>query len=945
MSNREQRIPSPVNQQGGRSSTHPAGLTEELTAVLKLIATQNAKARDAEGRIPPSDKDERGSEGAAHAPAAWDHSSAIDRIQDEIGALSERFAGAGPDTAGFDEPLAQDNRQVAPKVAEPSADDEPWDLATAEALTRVYEVAALAGAPATHGDAITNHPAAVSDTTSETNRAKRDWLEERFAGIAAKLESSLADEHENKTVEHLDSRLEHLEIRICKALEGLVTRSDIEHLRPASAQFETVADHLDRTTVQLSRLDTIEGNLKAILDRLANERFDNEGAVASEPVDIQAVADATANNIVARLSDMGLGHVNSKELAEIRQSIDLLIEERRRHDEEAVTILDTLQQAMIGVIDRVDALAQLQNTIAEFEDPLPAYPDKLMDGDEDAQYGEAAGMVDPYAAMPERESDLSHSANSLHAASSFTDVPMQQASSASQERLPSQSGPHTFEDADDTRFSDAAPSDVSPVDRIRQELIADAKRARQQASEQASKSTMAGIVDKIQKTANARIKRGDGDKHEANAKLAAPKAVKRSKKPASAAASGALFGRRRKLLVGAVIILFATAGALMMLRATKTDAPKAPAVSIEQNTGSALFSAPEASALNESDLETDRAQHELESPASVPGQTGELETAPLEYDGLAADPARPVASSLHGIKIQNSARALTPDQMAQLDEKRAMAQLSTKLGEAAAHAVPAALFPGSGTSTAAVAPITKAQTANASGGMVKRTPLNLPPATVGPMSLRMAAANGDASAEFEVGARLAEGNGTDQNFEEAARWYQRSAAQGFAQAQYRLGTFYERGLGMKKDLARAQIWYQRAAETGNIKAMHNLAVLSTGGDTGTPDYKTAAKWFSEAAERGLSDSQYNLAVLHENGLGTEKDLRLAYLYFSLAEKSGDGEAKRRLEILRPQLSPDQLEVAEGMVKSWRRKPTDRLANDARAAGEDWKSRADVGYGG
>ena len=112
--------------------------------------------------------------------------------------------------------------------------------------------------------------------------------------------------------------------------------------------------------------------------------------------------------------------------------------------------------------------------------------------------------------------------------------------------------------------------------------------------------------------------------------------------------------------------------------------------------------------------------------------------------------------------------------------------------------------------------------------------LDLPPAAVGPLSLRLAAANGNSSAEFEVGARFAEGKGPSQDFKAAARWYQRSASRGFAQAQYRLGTLYERGLGVPADLARAGVWYRRAAEQGNITAMHNFAVLSAGSGGAAP---------------------------------------------------------------------------------------------------------------
>jgi localization factor PodJL len=219
-----------------------------------------------------------------------------------------------------------------------------------------------------------------------------------------------------------------------------------------------------------------------------------------------------------------------------------------------------------------------------------------------------------------------------------------------------------------------------------------------------------------------------------------------------------------------------------------------------------------------------------------------------------------------------------------------------------------------------------------------RGALDLPPATVGPLSLRMAAAAGDGSAEFEVGTRLAEGKGTDQNFKEAIRWYQRSATQGVAQAQYRLGTLYERGLGVQADLARAKNWYQRAAEQGNVKAMHNLAVLAAGRVAASPDYETAAQWFTKASAYGLQDSQFNLAVLTESGLGLPRDPIQAAMWFILASKAGDKEAVRRRDALKTQMGPADYSAAEQLAKSWQPQMQDKLANDARFAGELWKSR-------
>jgi len=209
-----------------------------------------------------------------------------------------------------------------------------------------------------------------------------------------------------------------------------------------------------------------------------------------------------------------------------------------------------------------------------------------------------------------------------------------------------------------------------------------------------------------------------------------------------------------------------------------------------------------------------------------------------------------------------------------------------------------------------------------------------PPAAIGPLSLRMAAANGDPSAEFEVAVRYDEGRGVARDLEKAAEWYKRSAAKGFAPAQYRLGTLYERGLGVAVDRGRAMAWYKSAAEKGHLKAMHNFAVLTA--SESSPDFKTAAYWFHEAAKRGLVDSQYNLAILYETGRGVERDLKEAYKWFALAARAGDKEAARRRDRVRWMLSATELQAADSMIRSWEPEPVDRLINDPKAAGEAWK---------
>ena len=887
MSNREQRN-SPGNEEAGEP--RPASLAEELTAVLNLIATQK-KAERASGAAEPQ-------AAASDATARYDSradlnfSAAIDRLQEEIRLLNERF--------------------VEEENSGPAFSDGPWDPESAEALARSYEAVFAE-----------MHDRAAAERT-QLGARRRDELEERFADIAHKLESSLANARDASPMHRLDGRLESMEARICEALDGLARRSDLEALRPGSA-FDAMASEFGRAAVKLSRLDTIEGNLADLLDRLSDERLYGDGPASAAPqIDVDALAEATADSVVARLSEMGIGRVDAAEIAEIRQSINVIMDERRRHDEHSMAILDTLQQAMISVLDRVDELGQ--------------------------QIGPGAHASQSEARQP-----------SATPASEPADFSVSPAYPQPQ-FLP-------LEDALTSYALDHAPRSpepdaggLTPIERVRQELIADAKRAKEQASAAAAKERKG--------KAKAQAASDAPRNPSADLKGASPHVIPGeggtrvvSRRRTAPVQNGTIFGiQRRKLLVGSVIILFAAAGALMMMRATSSKAPsEAPAAAVEQPVGAAPVDAAPADAVPAHAPEL-KASPDFDAPAaappadSAPGEgslkpipeadpqhTGRADAKPIQHDALPADTSRPIASNISGVTLQHSKRAMTPAQFAELSERQAMAHLSTELGERAVRATPAALFPDPQANAGAPAAVSVANP-EPDPSLATRTPLNLPAASVGPMSLRIAAAKGDPSAEFEVGARLAEGKGTDQDFKEAARWYQRSASQGFAQAQYRLGTLYERGLGMPKDLARARVWYERAALGGNIKAMHNLAVLSAQQTNGEPDYATAAKWFAAAAERGLADSQYNLAILHENGLGTDRDLKEAYVYYALAAQSGDAEAKRRQQVLHGSLAAGELSEAEDMLRAWRRKPADRLANDARAAGEDWKQRADNGYG-
>ncbi|MGI9405369.1 MAG: peptidoglycan-binding protein [Hyphomicrobiaceae bacterium] len=204
--------------------------------------------------------------------------------------------------------------------------------------------------------------------------------------------------------------------------------------------------------------------------------------------------------------------------------------------------------------------------------------------------------------------------------------------------------------------------------------------------------------------------------------------------------------------------------------------------------------------------------------------------------------------------------------------------------------------------------------------------LDLPPLATGPLSLRVAAANGDPAAQFDVASRLAQGNGIARDPVAAVKWYTRAASAGHAQAQYRLAALYERGTGVASDSGRAKVWYTRAAQQGNVKAMHNLAVLYAGQSGGAPNYVNAVQWFERAAEHDLADSQFNVAILYLNGLGVAKDAQAAYKWFALAARQGDQEAARRLKGLASHLAASDVSAAKKLVRNWRAKPIIETAN-------------------
>jgi S1-C subfamily serine protease len=125
----------------------------------------------------------------------------------------------------------------------------------------------------------------------------------------------------------------------------------------------------------------------------------------------------------------------------------------------------------------------------------------------------------------------------------------------------------------------------------------------------------------------------------------------------------------------------------------------------------------------------------------------------------------------------------------------------------------------------------------------------------------------------------------------AVHWFQLAAAQGNATAQFNLGRSYELGEGVPKNIAEAENWYAKAAEAGMPYAQWRLGAIAI---EYHKDWKTGLKWIRPAAAQGLSDAQGILGLAYEQGEGVRRNGKLAAKWYEAAADHGDTLAQSSL---------------------------------------------------
>ncbi len=118
-----------------------------------------------------------------------------------------------------------------------------------------------------------------------------------------------------------------------------------------------------------------------------------------------------------------------------------------------------------------------------------------------------------------------------------------------------------------------------------------------------------------------------------------------------------------------------------------------------------------------------------------------------------------------------------------------------------------------------------------------------------------------------------------------------------AEAEYHRGTEHVLGNGVPQDYAKARACWERAAARGHAQAQFSLGLLHADG-TGVPrDYAIARDWFLKAAAQDHAAAQYRLGALDQNGHGVARDYEGARGWYEKSAARGDTDAQYQLGVL------------------------------------------------
>lgn len=138
-------------------------------------------------------------------------------------------------------------------------------------------------------------------------------------------------------------------------------------------------------------------------------------------------------------------------------------------------------------------------------------------------------------------------------------------------------------------------------------------------------------------------------------------------------------------------------------------------------------------------------------------------------------------------------------------------------------------------------------------------------------SLAVAAEDGDAQAQFELGLAYDAGDGVSADIQTALSWYRRAAQQSHAEAMYYIALTFDYADRVDEDNEAAADWYRRAGELDHAASQAALGLMYEIGEGVETDLKAARNWYERAADNGSADGMGYLGDLYMRGAGVDED--------------------------------------------------------------------------
>jgi TPR repeat protein len=153
--------------------------------------------------------------------------------------------------------------------------------------------------------------------------------------------------------------------------------------------------------------------------------------------------------------------------------------------------------------------------------------------------------------------------------------------------------------------------------------------------------------------------------------------------------------------------------------------------------------------------------------------------------------------------------------------------------------------------------------------------------------------------QYRIGKMYAAGQGTKQDYAQAAGWFQQAVAKNHKYAEYSLAGLYYSGKGVDQDYETAYSLYSKSVVQGNHYADYELGKMIRDGIGTAVDPENAALHFKRAfdgfvaLEKDSRDDklEYRIGQMLYTGTGTGKDVNAALRYFELSAKLGNTNAQ------------------------------------------------------